>query len=166
MTKLWRDIECNWMMRSLVAILVGFIIGGIGNEAFNRVVSDPKPPVVFKQTEALNSHVPIGGVLEVRITRDKRRTDCPTVKSDRYATDQDGKVFKLPSMIWPGGDPDTDYLDYGYDVSALPVGQYTLYVDLTYYCDGGARVFPITQPSVSFRIVPLGEEDHSLKLSQ
>lgn len=159
MTRLWRDIECNWVMRSLVAVLMGFIIGGIGNELFNRVVNDPKPPVIFKQTEALNSPVPVGGILEVRITRDKQRTDCPTVKSDRYVSDHDGKLFKLPSMIWPGGEPGAEYLDYGYDVSALPVGQYTLYVDLTYYCDGGARVFPIPQPPVSFRVVSAAESN-------
>lgn len=151
MTRLWRGIECNWALRSIVAVMFGIILGFSGNLLINRLTQDTRPPVHFTKVEALNSPVPRGGVLEVRITRDKFRSDC-TVKSERYATNRDGVVFELPDLTWKGGPAATEYFDYGYDVSALPVGQYILHVELTYFCDGGTRVFPVTQPNVNFRI--------------
>jgi hypothetical protein len=126
---------------------LGYIVSG----AIDAATVNTKPPVVFSKVEALNSPVPVGSALEVRITREKKRSDC-AVKSERYATNRDGVVFELPDLIWEGGPANTEYFDYAYDVSALPVGQYILHVDLTYFCDGGTRVFPITQPSVNFRV--------------
>jgi hypothetical protein len=148
----WRGIECNGLCIAVVCLLCGIPLGFLGNMALEKFIVDKRPPATFYKVEALNSSVPRGGTLDVRIHRDKHRDDCH-VKSERYATDIDGVVFELPDLIWQGGEAGTSFLDYSYDVSNLPVGQYTLHVQLTYFCDHGTRVFPLEQPAVCFRVV-------------
>jgi hypothetical protein len=155
MSKVWNTVECNWFWRVIAGVIFGMTLGYIVSAAIDAATVNNAPPVVFSKVEALNSPVPLGGSLDVRITRDKRRSDC-TVKSERYATNHDGEVQELPDRVWQGGAANTEFLEYSYDVSALPVGRYTLHVQLTYFCDGGRQVFPIEQPSINFRITDLG----------
>lgn len=106
----------------------------------------PSPPAVFTRVEAMNSPVPQGHWLDVRIYREKTR-DCP-VESIRWAMDQNGRVTDVPDAAWSGGPVGTDYLDFSYDVRHLDAGSYELGVILRYRCPD--RVYRIDQPPVRF----------------
>lgn len=152
MSRVWQRIECNGICIMVVCLLCGLPIGFLGNMMLERLIRDDRFPVIFHRVEALNNPVPQNGTLEVRIFREKLRDDC-AVKSEREAIRSDGKVFDLPDAIWEGGQAGTEYLDYGYSLRGLPVGNYALNVTLTYLCDNGTRVFAAQQPQVSFSVV-------------
>jgi len=101
----------------------------------------------MQRVESLNSPVPVGGKIMVRVWREKYRDDCPVV-SFPYASDQNGRAYVMPGSQGPGGSKDEKYYDALYDTTALPPGSYTLHDSLMYHCP--RQSFPVQQPSVSF----------------
>lgn len=124
-----------------------FAVGALSMTVYREVSVDRRVPTVIERVEVVNSPVPAGKKLTVRITRQKVRGDCP-VTSIRYVTDIHGRAFNLPDAVWAGGPPKTAYVDLDYDTSGLPPGDYTLHVDLLYSCPGMA--FPV--PPVEFTV--------------
>ena len=106
------------------------------------------PPVVFDRVETLNDPVPQGKWLSVRIHRAKNR-ECP-VLSRRWATNGEGRVFNIPDAFWHGGAAGAEPLNIEYDTSELPVGGYTLTVQLTYGCVDNK--YTMYQPPASFAV--------------
>lgn len=134
-----------WFMWFL--IVVATIVAGF--DLLHRLTFDDRVPVYFDRAEALNSPVPEGERLLVRIHREKYRDDCPVI-SNRRAQDADGRWFDIPNMSHSGGAAHTPYIDFEYDTSALPAGQYVLMVRIDYQCPG--FVHSVDQPPVFFRV--------------
>lgn len=153
MNALVERIECSTKLRLIVAIVAGLLGGFVIERGLSALETDDRSPARFVSAEALNSPVEAGGLLRVRLAIETGRDDC-RVRSSRYVTDRDGKVHELSDETWAGMRAGAAPRDQPYDVSALPPGQYTLHVQLTYYCDGGRQVFPLEQPPVSFRVAP------------
>lgn len=149
LAKAWSTIECTAWLRIFVAVLAGGLLSVGILSAIAAITVDRRPPVTIDKVETLNSPLPQGGQLRVRVHREKARGDCP-VHSERYASDRHGRAHEVPDVQWAGGPINTGFLDLQYDVSALPPGSYTLHVSLMYHCPG--QSFPIQQPPVLFTI--------------
>jgi hypothetical protein len=136
-----------WLALSTLAGVLGAEIFRIAN--YNSTV-----PVIFHKIEVLNSPIHAGNPLAVRIWRDKTRNDCP-VYSHRTAITVDGVAYELPSALWSGGPPETQFVDYAYPtLTMMPAGEYELRVHLVYNCPG--FTYEIDQPSARFRVIDKG----------
>jgi hypothetical protein len=143
----WRTVECTWWLRFIVAAIAGAALGTSLLWIKDVLTIDYRAPVNMQRVESLNSPVPVGGKIVVRVWREKYRDDCPVVSSP-YASDQNGRAYVMPGSQGPGGAKDEEYYDALYDVTALPPGSYTLHDSLMYHCPG--QSFPVQQPPVSF----------------
>lgn len=141
----------TWQHRLIyvpLALLAGFLLSSGVSYFWNLV--DTTPPVTFHSVKVLNSPLRHGSNLKVVLYRDKVRDDCP-VTSLRHVIRDDGEFFEIPDAAWKGG-PVGHALPFEYVTSHLPVGKYTMYVDLTYVCPGGF-VFNVDQPDIKFEVV-------------
>jgi hypothetical protein len=130
-----------------MAILAGVLIA----ETYRYISYDSDPPVTFQRVEVLNSPIYAGNPLVVRIWRQKTRDDCP-VYSHRTAINSDGVAYELPSALWSGGPPETEFIDYAYPtLTVMPPDDYELRVHLIYNCPGFTH--QVDQPSARFRVV-------------
>lgn len=143
----WRTVECTWWLRFIVAAITGALLGTSLLWIKGVLTIDHRAPINIQKVEGLNSPIPQGGKLQVRVWRDKIRDDCP-LHSERYVSDHHGRAHDLPDAQGVGGPKDQRYVDVLYDTSALPPGAYSLHVSLMYHCPG--QSFPVQQPSVSF----------------
>lgn len=134
------------LMTSALVIMIAVLFDLLG-----YLLRDTRPPIEVRAMEVLNSPVHFGEDLLVRIYREKYR-DCPLV-GYRYVLDKDGRRFDLPDEAKPGGGPiGSDYVDVLFPLVDLPIGRYTFFSTVTYYCDGD--VFVISHPPVDFRMLP------------
>jgi len=143
----WRTVECTWWLGFIVAAITGALLGTSLLWIKDVLTIDHRAPISIEKAEVLNSPIPDGGKLQVRIWREKVRDDCP-LHSVRYASDHHGRSHDLPDAQGVGGPKDQRYVDVLYDTSSLPPGAYSLHVSLMYHCPG--QSFPVQQPSVSF----------------
>lgn len=127
----------------------------IGPWAIRMATLDLRAPVAqFRSGEALNSPVLPGGVLAVRVYRDKQRNDCP-LDVHTQATNADGKptILRIRKGV-PGGDKDMPYWTGSFDIpKTMPPGEYLLQSHLAYYCPGLSDPFVYDQPTIPFRVV-------------
>lgn len=112
---------------------------------------DDTVPVYFHATETLNSPVPQGGKVQVRIYRDKFRDDCPVLSNRTAQLFPNGRVYDIENQSSMGGPANTEFVDWEYNVSELPPGDYVLFVELTYQCPGFLHT--VEQPPTFFQIV-------------
>jgi hypothetical protein len=134
---------------TLISVAVAVSLSVTAYSLMVELTTDRRPPVDMDRVETLNSPLSAGDRLLVRIWREKVRNDC-RVHSRRMAVNQDGAVFDVPDAIWAGGEAGAAYLDFEYDTSTLPPGDYELRVSLDYLCPD--RTYPVIQPSAKFRI--------------
>lgn len=131
------------------ALMIAATFGLVGWGTLSQDTRDPiNGPML---TEALNSPIRAGELLDVRITREKVRDDCPVI-SVRKFVDEDGRVYDAPPGVSSGGSDDVDEIVFRYPIpTTLPVGSYELRVSLTYVCPTGGS-FTHTQEPVRFRV--------------
>ena len=130
----------------LLGLALAFIIASLFDTTDMR---DPIRGVMF--TEALNSPVIAGERLEVRVTRDKVRGDCPVV-SLPYFVSVDGKRVAGFPAIASGGAVDAEFVDVRYRTpDSLSPGAWALHDELTYVCPG-LEPFKHTQEPVRFYV--------------
>jgi hypothetical protein len=142
---------------NLAATLAAVTIFLLAAVIYLTATTDNTPPVVaFTNTEVLNAEpVTPGGILRVRIFREKLRDDCP-VTSLRSAValgdGMAGRSFNLPDAIASaGGPPGREFVDQGYPIPAwLEPGDYLLRVHLIYDCSG--LIFHYDQPDTPFTV--------------
>lgn len=113
---------------------------------------DTRHPIeAMHKVETLNSPVEAGGLVLVRIWRDKVRDDCP-VTSERHALSTDGRIYDVANATHPGGEANTEFVDIAYALpSNIPPGIYDLNVTLTFDCPGDLE-FTTAQPPARFRV--------------
>lgn len=114
---------------------------------------DRRDPIVGPMlTTALNSPVPPGEPLRVRIERVKVRDDCPVVSVRRFISES-GEEIPVPTAISAGGDADRRYVEWDYPLvpGMDPSQTWELWVWLTYICPG-LEPFQHQQKPVKFRI--------------
>lgn len=135
-------------MMYLAIVIVAFALGSL--PGFFLV--DRTPPITaFYSVETINSPVDPGGILRIRVQRDKARDDCP-VTSLRSAVDKNGKAWTIaPGLALQGGASDKTYFDAAYPIPEyLPYGRYEMRVHLIYDC--GDNVFHYDQPTALFLV--------------
>ena len=132
----------------LFAFIIIMLMWGLATVSLDR--RDPLPNG-FDKAAVLNSPIPLGGYLDARVWRTKVRDDC-TLAAKRWATDQNGNYADIPSEVLAVGLSSSEYLDIRYDVSELAVGEWVVFVDLTYSCPG-VGPFEHSQPPLRFTIV-------------
>lgn len=120
--------------------------------AWGFLSTDTRDPIVGElRTEALNSPVRPGEFLDVKITREKVRDDCPVI-SVRKFVDEDGRVYDAAPGVSEGGSDDVREIVFRYPVPpTLPPGSYELRVSLTYVCSYGS--FDHVQEPTRFRVI-------------
>jgi hypothetical protein len=139
------DSRKSWLWLWLA---VSLFVGVMVREAYNFATYDNRVPVEFHRVEVLNSPIQPGGYLELRVWREKVRSDCPVVSAP-FVTDRNGVSYALPSSFSVGGPVGTEYLDVSYLTPLdLPAGSYMLRDVLSYRCPGEA--FDILQPVALF----------------
>lgn len=139
---LFEKIAWSFFIASMVFLI---------SEAFSIGISPSGVPVKIHKTEAINSPVHVGELLEVRIVRDKSRDDC-SLRSERDAQNEDGKNFHLGVVLSEGGPAGTRDVIVSYPTNALPPGSYDLKVTLAYICP--EKVYFVNQPDTRFRVLP------------
>lgn len=132
--------------------LVMFALAVSSAALLNALVSaleDRRAPIFVTGMEALNSPIPPGGDLLIRIYRDKVR-DCP-LTSFRYATNADGLRYPFINEAKPGGGPvDSAFVDIVFPTPQLPPGAYTFHNTVVYHCPDSDHV--IAHPTVNFTV--------------
>lgn len=137
--------------RVIMALLVtAFLVFG-----HYLLTDDTRTPVKIERVEILNSPASVEGPVEVRVWRQKVRSDC-AVFSKRTAFDENGHVYDMQNREWAGGNPANPYVDLKvYPERPMPKGS-TLFLDMvaTYNCSRG-RQFVVALPLIAFTV-----EDH------
>lgn len=120
-----------------------------------HVSKDMRPPVKGGfATEALVDQIPPGGVVPVRVTRNKVREDCPLV-AERYLVNDVGQKFDIPDWATSGGSASVESIVVRYRIPEhIPAGHYQLRVTLTYYCPGISVPFIYDQDPTEFTVKP------------
>lgn len=149
----WEHIECNWILRLCMACVFGLFLGTGGLYLWQQYIAAIRSPIEIMKVEALNSPIPEGHVLSIRIWRDKFRDDCP-VQSQRYVTDEDGRAYDIPDLTWLGGKVAELFVDLPIDTRSLSPGSYTTHITGVYLCPG--RTFVAQVSTVKFRVLPKG----------
>lgn len=143
------SIHCSPVLRLAAMVGVALVLYTVFSLMVHRI--DRTLPIKgAMKIEALNSPITVGQNLQVKVTRDKVRNDCP-VTSLRYVTTPDGVAHDIPDRAWEGGKKGSEDI-LTYPTSGLPPGQYTLHVSLSYACPG--FTWNRDQPTVSFRVQP------------
>lgn len=150
MIRALKRLECHWYVRATVAAIMGIFLGVVITELYREVDAQDNLPIIIGRVETLNSPIKEGDYLEIRVHREKPRSDC-SLRADRWVQDQDGKAIDIPDYQGPGGEPKTPYTDIVYDTRNIPAGSWYLVSNLVYKC--GNKYYSIMQGPTPFRVV-------------
>lgn len=150
MMKVIEGFECKWYYRVAASLLFGVIVGLAVSSSLLQFAFNSEPPIRIKYVEALNSKIKQGEFLTVRVHREKKRDDC-TLVSESWVQSDLGTTIDLPDYAGPGGEPRTEFTDVIFDTRTVPLGRWSLVVNLLYFCPG--QSFAISQPIVAFEVI-------------
>lgn len=143
-----RLITPRW---ALLLIVIGALSSSAGQALYRYMWTDLRVLVSIEKAAALNTPVPRGENLLVRVWRKKIRYDCP-VTPTRYTTSAEGMLVDVPDLAWPEGPAEYPYVDIEYETANLfAPGLYALHFGFVHSCPHISFIVP--QPSVSFRVI-------------